>query len=170
MGLDREASPDSHAVVGRYALYDKIAAGGMATVHFGRLLGPIGFSRTVAIKRMLPQFVSDPGFVSMFVDEARLASRIRHPNVIPTLDVRAALAAVAGGDVPAGIVYRTDAAISKDVEVVYTVTDGPKITYSVAPISASKNPTEAAKFVAFLDSPAGRAIFEKRGFLVRTTP
>ncbi|HMI88189.1 MAG TPA: serine/threonine-protein kinase [Polyangiaceae bacterium] len=87
MGLDREPSPDGHAVVGRYALYDKIAAGGMATVHFGRLLGPIGFSRTVAIKRMLPQFVSDPGFVSMFVDEARLASRIRHPNVIPTLDV-----------------------------------------------------------------------------------
>ena len=92
------------------------------------------------------------------------------PRVIPTLDVRAALAAVAGGDVPAGIVYRTDAAISKDVKVVYTVTDGPTITYSVAPISASKNPTEAAKFVAFLDSPAGRAIFEKRGFLVRTTP
>jgi serine/threonine protein kinase len=87
MGLDREPSPDGHAVVGRYALYDKIAVGGMATVHFGRLLGPIGFSRTVAIKRMLPQFVSDPGFVSMFVDEARLASRIRHPNVIPTLDV-----------------------------------------------------------------------------------
>jgi serine/threonine-protein kinase len=87
MGLVREPSVDGPAVVGRYALYDKIASGGMATVHFGRLIGPIGFSRTVAIKRMLPQYVSDPGFVSMFVDEARLASRIRHPNVIPTLDV-----------------------------------------------------------------------------------
>ncbi len=92
------------------------------------------------------------------------------PRVIPTLDVRAALAAVAGGDVPAGIVYRTDAAVSKDVKVVYRVTGGPTITYSVAPISASKNPAEAANFVAFLDSPAGRAIFEKRGFLVRSTP
>ena len=92
------------------------------------------------------------------------------PKVIPTLDVRAALAAVAGGDVPAGIVYRTDAAVSKDVKVTYTVTDGPTITYSVAPISASKNPAEAAKFVAFLDSPAGRAIFEKQGFLVRSNP
>jgi molybdate transport system substrate-binding protein len=92
------------------------------------------------------------------------------PRVIPTLDVRAALAAVAGGDVPAGIVYRTDAAISKDVKVAYTVTDGPTITYSVAPISSSKNPAEAARFVAFLDSPAGRAIFEKRGFVVRSTP
>src|SRR6202162_828087 len=59
----------------------------MATVHFGRLLGPVGFSRTVAIKRLHPQFAKDPEFVSMFVDEARLAARIRHPNVVPTLDV-----------------------------------------------------------------------------------
>src|SRR5689334_18826919 len=59
----------------------------MATVHLGRLLGPVGFSRTVAIKRLHSQFASDPTFVSMFVDEARLAARIRHPNVVPTLDV-----------------------------------------------------------------------------------
>jgi serine/threonine-protein kinase len=87
MGFERDAASDGPMVAGRYALYDKIASGGMAAVHLGRLLGPIGFSRTVAIKRMLPQFVSDLGFVSMFVDEARLASRIRHPNVVPTLDV-----------------------------------------------------------------------------------
>ena len=74
-------------VVGRYALYAEIASGGMATVHFGRLLGPVGFSRTVAIKRLHPQFAKDPEFVSMFLDEARLAARIRHPNVVPTLDV-----------------------------------------------------------------------------------
>src|SRR4051794_3762977 len=74
-------------VVGRYALYDPIAAGGMATVHLGRLLGPVGFSRTVAIKRSHPEFAEDPEFVSMFLDEARLAARIRHPNVVPTLDV-----------------------------------------------------------------------------------
>ena len=54
---------------------------------FGRLLGPVGFSRTVAIKRLHAQFASDPEFVSMFLDEARLAARIRHPNVVPTLDV-----------------------------------------------------------------------------------
>src|SRR5437016_6846261 len=59
----------------------------MATVHFGRLLGPVGFSRTVAIKRLHPQYAKDPEFVSMFLDEARLAARIRHPNVVPTLDV-----------------------------------------------------------------------------------
>jgi serine/threonine protein kinase len=74
-------------VLGRYALYDEIAAGGMATVHIGRLLGPVGFSRTVAIKRLHAQYAKDPEFVSMFLDEARLAARIRHPNVIGTLDV-----------------------------------------------------------------------------------
>jgi eukaryotic-like serine/threonine-protein kinase len=77
----------SPLLLGRYALYDRIAAGGMATVHLGRLLGPVGFSRTVAIKRLQPQFAEDPEFVSMFLDEARLAARIRHPNVVPTLDV-----------------------------------------------------------------------------------
>jgi serine/threonine protein kinase len=74
-------------VIGRYALYDPIAAGGMATVHLGRLLGPVGFSRTVAIKRSHPEMAADPEFVSMFLDEARLAARIRHPNVVSTLDV-----------------------------------------------------------------------------------
>jgi DNA-directed RNA polymerase specialized sigma24 family protein len=61
----------------------------MATVHYGRLLGSAGFSRTVAIKRLHARLAKDPDFVSMFLDEARLASRIRHPNVVPTLDVAA---------------------------------------------------------------------------------
>ncbi|MBI2392514.1 MAG: protein kinase [Deltaproteobacteria bacterium] len=59
----------------------------MASVHLGRLLGPVGFARTVAIKRLHPQFAKDPAFVAMFLDEARLCARIRHPNVVPTLDV-----------------------------------------------------------------------------------
>jgi serine/threonine-protein kinase len=79
--------PENVRVVGRYALYGGIASGGMATVHLGRLLGPVGFSRTVAIKRLHAQYAQDPEFVSMFLDEARLAARIRHPNVVPTLDV-----------------------------------------------------------------------------------
>ncbi|MDB4943080.1 MAG: serine/threonine protein kinase [Labilithrix sp.] len=81
------AAAEAPRIVGRYALYQSIAAGGMATVHLGRLLGPVGFSRTVAIKRLHAQFAADPEFVSMFLDEARLAARIRHPNVVPTLDV-----------------------------------------------------------------------------------
>src|SRR6476659_7345719 len=73
--------------VGRYALYGESASGGMATVHFGRLLGPVGFSRPVAIKRLHPQFAREENVRAMFVDEARLAARVRHPNVVPTLDV-----------------------------------------------------------------------------------
>ena len=59
----------------------------MATVHFGRLLGPAGFSRTVAIKRLHAQFAGDPEFAPMFLDEARVAARIRHPNVVTVIDV-----------------------------------------------------------------------------------
>ena len=62
----------------------------MATVHLGRLLGPVGFARTVAIKRLHAQYARDPEFVSMFLDEARLAARIRHPNVVSVLDIVAA--------------------------------------------------------------------------------
>jgi serine/threonine-protein kinase len=59
----------------------------MAAVHYGRLNGPAGFARTVAIKRLHPHHAREPEFVSMFLDEARLAARVRHPNVVPTLDV-----------------------------------------------------------------------------------
>ena len=75
--------------VGRYLLHEPIATGGMASVHLGRIIGPAGFSRTVAIKRLHPHLARDPEFVSMFLDEARLAARIQHPNVVSTLDVLA---------------------------------------------------------------------------------
>lgn len=73
--------------LGRYVLYDQIASGGMATVHFGRMRGAIGFSRLVAIKRLRPAYAGDPEFVRMFLDEARLAARLEHPNVVSTIDV-----------------------------------------------------------------------------------
>jgi serine/threonine-protein kinase len=79
--------PASARLIGRYLLFGELASGGMATVHFGRLNGPAGFARTVAIKKLHPQYAKDPDFVSMFLDEARLAARIQHPNVVPTLDV-----------------------------------------------------------------------------------
>ena len=77
----------SELLLGRYAIFDQIAAGGMATVHLGRLLGPAGFSKVVAIKRLHPHLARDPEFSSMFIDEARVAARIQHPNVVSTLDV-----------------------------------------------------------------------------------
>ena len=79
--------PDAPQVLGRYAVHGEIASGGMASVHYGRLLGQVGFSRTVAIKRLHSHFARDPDFVSMFVDEARVVARIHHPNVVQTLDV-----------------------------------------------------------------------------------
>ena len=59
----------------------------MASVHLGRLVGPVGFSRTVAIKQLHPQLARDPDGVSAFLDEARLTARVQHPNVAQTLDV-----------------------------------------------------------------------------------
>jgi serine/threonine-protein kinase len=73
--------------VGRYWLWRELAVGGMASVHLGRMLGPGGFGKTVAIKRMHPHFAKDPDFVSMFFDEARLTSHLSHPNIVMTLDV-----------------------------------------------------------------------------------
>ena len=73
--------------IGRYLLCDAIASGGMATVHLGRFVGPQGFSRTVAIKQLHQHFARSSEFVAMFLDEARILSRIRHPHVVAPLDV-----------------------------------------------------------------------------------
>ncbi len=73
--------------IGRYLLHRQIAHGSTASVHIARLVGDEGFSRIVAAKRLLPEFAEDQEFVSLFVDEARVASRVRHPNVVPVLDV-----------------------------------------------------------------------------------
>ena len=73
--------------LGRYELLRPIAKGGMATVYLGRVSGEGGFERLVAIKLMHPHIADDQEFVSMFLDEARLAARIRHPNVVSTIDV-----------------------------------------------------------------------------------
>ena len=72
---------------GRYVLHAPIARGGMAQVYTARLVGAEGFNRLVAAKRLHPQFTDDPDFVTMFHDEARIASKIHHPNVVPVLDV-----------------------------------------------------------------------------------
>ena len=87
------------------------------------------------------------------------------PNVVPTLDVRAALAAVESEAAEAGIAYRTDAAISNKVRVAFVVTNGPKITYSLAKLASSKS-TTAQTFVDFAAGKEGRAVFEGRGFTV----
>lgn len=73
--------------VGRYLVGAKIASGGMANVHLGRLRGAAGFVRAVAIKSLHPALTKDPEIVATLIDEAHVASSIRHPNVVPILDV-----------------------------------------------------------------------------------
>src|SRR5687767_1424123 len=73
---------------GRYETLRVIASGGMATVHLARAHGAGGFERLVALKVMHPHIACEPEFVQMFLDEARLAARIHHPNVVSTSDVQ----------------------------------------------------------------------------------
>jgi serine/threonine protein kinase len=77
-------SPES---VDRYLVFDEIGVGGMASVHIGMLTGAVGFRRIVALKQLHSRFIHDPDFVAQFINEARLAARIHHANVVQTLDV-----------------------------------------------------------------------------------
>ncbi len=88
-------------------------------------------------------------------------------RVIPTLNVRAALAAVESGNVEAGIVYRTDAALSRRARVAFTVPpeSGPKIVYVVAPLAGSGK-AAARDLARRLAGAEARAVFEKHGFRV----
>lgn len=72
--------------LGPYLLEQRIATGGMAEVFVAKRLGPHGFAKRVALKRILPQFARDSDFVAMFIDEARLAAQLEHPNVVQVFD------------------------------------------------------------------------------------
>ena len=67
---------------GHFTLGKRLARGGMAEVFLARQRGPEGFDRRVAVKRILPHLAETPDFVRMFLDEARLAARLSHPNVV----------------------------------------------------------------------------------------
>src|SRR3954463_8220132 len=71
----------------RYELLCPLAYGGMASVWLARFGGRLGFERMVVIKMILPQYSQDPRFKEMFLDEARIASKIEHSNVARILDV-----------------------------------------------------------------------------------
>lgn len=72
--------------LGRYELVYHIASGGMASVYLARVKGPGGFERAVAIKRIHPHLARKREFIHMFLDEARILSRLTHPNVSSALD------------------------------------------------------------------------------------
>src|SRR6185312_16483343 len=71
----------------RFELIAELASGGMGTVFLARLGGAGGFQRLYAIKRLHEHLARHPEFIEMFLDEARLAARIHHPNVVPILEI-----------------------------------------------------------------------------------
>ena len=71
---------------GKYLLVGDIAIGGMAEVFLGVHKGVEGFIKVVVIKRVLPHLTNNPDFVRMFIDEARLAARLEHPNIVRTYE------------------------------------------------------------------------------------
>ena len=93
---------------------------------------------------------------------AKIADRI-----VPTENVRSSLAAVESGNVGAGIVYKTDALISKKVKIAYELpaAEGPAIAYPVAVLKDSRQAEAARKFAAYLAGPEAKAVFAKYGFL-----
>ncbi|HET9627334.1 MAG TPA: serine/threonine-protein kinase [Kofleriaceae bacterium] len=87
--MTREPPMPALRLTERYVLCGRIGAGGMASVHLGKLVGSAAFARPVAIKRLLPRFAEEPAFRLMLTDEARLAARVRHPNVVQMHEVLA---------------------------------------------------------------------------------
>ncbi len=73
--------------LGNYEPLLQLATGGMATVYVARHLGAAGFERLVVVKRVHPHLLSNHDFSDMLRDEARVASLVRHPNVVPVIDV-----------------------------------------------------------------------------------
>lgn len=72
---------------GQYELQEVIATGGMAEVWKARMRGVEGFQKIVAIKRILPHLTENDEFVTMFIDEAKLAAQLQHPNIIHIYDL-----------------------------------------------------------------------------------
>src|SRR5258708_31513339 len=75
------------AAATRYHVVNKIAHGGMAEIFLALQLGAENFQKTVVLKRILPSLAADPSFVRMLVDEAHIASRLNHSNLVQVLDL-----------------------------------------------------------------------------------
>src|SRR5947208_2839344 len=74
-------------IVGRYRMLSRIAIGGMAEIWLALQQGLKGFERVVVIKRITEALSQDPSFVEMFLDEARIAAQLSHPNIVQIYDL-----------------------------------------------------------------------------------
>ncbi len=123
-----------------------------------------------AVRRMAlanPEAVPAGKYAKAWLEKAGIWASVAE-RVVPLPDVRAALAAVESGAAEVGIVYRTDAAISRKVKVLFEVpaAEGPKISYAVAALGGRPNVETARKLVAWLAGSEAVAAFERSGFIV----
>ena len=115
-----------------------------------------------------PKAVPAGVYAKTWLEKLHLWSAVE-PKVVPTENVRGALAAVASGNVDAGVVYKTDAAISRKVKIAYEVprADGPDIRYPMALVKNSPQPEAAKQFLDYLSSDQAGQVFIHYGFLLR---
>lgn len=121
-----------------------------------------------AIKRIAladPKGVPAGVYAQQYLEAIGLWDALKD-RVVPTENVRAALAAVEAGNADAGIVYKTDAGISKQVKIAYEVPadKGPAISYPVAVVKSSRDSAAALAFLKYLQSEAAVTVFKKYGF------
>jgi serine/threonine-protein kinase len=84
--MSTEAAPAGPVTFGRYTLLERLAVGGMAEVFRAKITSSHGFEKILVIKRILPHLAADPGFVAMFIDEAKLTAQLTHPKIVQILD------------------------------------------------------------------------------------
>jgi molybdate transport system substrate-binding protein len=141
----------------------------VATENGAAISGPKDLA-TDKVKQLVlaePKTVPAGIYAKEYLEGQQLWSAVE-PKIIPTENVRAALAAVEAGNVEAGIVYKTDAAISKKVKVAYEVPaqDAPKISYPASVLRDSKQFQPSKRFLDYLGSPEAKKVFRKYGFIV----
>ena len=139
-----------------------VPAGGVPTIK-----APIDLKTVRRLALANPEAVPAGMYAKSWLESQRLWEAL-DPKVVPALDVRAALAAVEAEQADAGIVYATDAALSKKVRVALPIPreQGPPIAYALAPIASSKNADEARALVTFLTSADAKPVYERFGFIV----
>jgi hypothetical protein len=81
-----DGAPTAPVTFGRYALLERLAVGGMAEVFRAKITSSHGFEKILVVKRILPHLAADPGFVAMFIDEAKLTAQLTHPKIVQILD------------------------------------------------------------------------------------
>jgi serine/threonine-protein kinase len=84
--MSTEAAPAGPVTFGRYTLIERLAVGGMAEVFRAKITSSHGFEKILVVKRILPHLAADPGFVAMFIDEAKLTAQLTHPKIVQILD------------------------------------------------------------------------------------